>query len=556
VGNITNWTEQADTNAPTMAVLQYDPVNQLLNSTTFSNTVAGAILKQYAYNYDLSGNRTSEQIGTTTNAPVAVSQSFYNNDNQVTNRISNRGPLMFAGSISRQGTVTINGVAALMNRSTTNFVGYATLGTGSNTVPVIATDYGNHSRTNNYGVVVTNNGVAETMLYDANGNMTNVVTATSTNSYQWDAANRLVSIIGPTNQSVFSYNGMGRIFQITEKTNGVAYVTNTFIWDGTELCEQRDRAGGTVTKRFFSGGEQISGTNYYFTIDHLGSIREMIDSTGLIKSRYDYDSYGRRATISETVVADIGYAGMYAHRPSGLLLTPYRQYSADLGRWLSRDLLQESAGLNLYAYVANNPVNAYDPFGLCICDDLRARWKFAASVLEQDGAYLAANGSLPPYFSLGDANSLENSVAGAGFTVRAAFLDSSRNAGSSLPYAVTRIKTSHYATLGGNTLGVIGTGVDAYQLGQAINTGDLKGGISSGAALALDFFSIVPGVGVGASLGLVGESILEAAWTEHYNAIDRANTAQSIAVMQAAVADAETALGNIFNQMLSNDCGF
>jgi len=66
----------------------------------------------------------------------------------------------------------------------------------------------------------------------------------------------------------------------------------------------------------------------------------------------------------------------------------------------------------------------------------------------------------------------------------------------------------------------------------------------------------VPGVGVGASLGLVGESILEAAWTEHYNAIDRANTAQSIAVMQAAVADAETALGNIFNQMLSNDCGF
>ncbi len=31
-----------------------DPVNQLLNSTTFSNTVAGAILKQYTYNYDVS----------------------------------------------------------------------------------------------------------------------------------------------------------------------------------------------------------------------------------------------------------------------------------------------------------------------------------------------------------------------------------------------------------------------------------------------------------------------------------------------------------------------
>jgi RHS repeat-associated protein len=556
VGNITNWTEQADTNAPTMAVLQYDPVNQLLNSTTFSNTVAGAILKQYAYNYDLSGNRTSEQIGTTTNAPVAVSQSFYNNDNQVTNRISNSGPLMFAGSISRQGTVMINGVAASMNRSTTNFVGYATLGTGSNTVPVIATDYGNHSRTNNYGVVVTNNGVAEAILYDANGNMTNVVTATSTNSYQWDAANRLVSIISPTNQSVFSYNGMGRIFQITEKANGAAYVTNTFIWDGTELCEQRDRAGGTVTKRFFSGGEQISGTNYYFTIDHLGSIREMIDSTGLIKSRYDYDSYGRRATISETVVADIGYAGMYAHRPSGLLLTPYRQYSSDLGRWLSRDLLQESAGLNLYAYVANNPVNAYDPFGLCICDDLRARWKYAASVLEQDGAYLAANGSLPAFYTLLDAYSPASAVSGLGAAGRAAYLESSKYAGDSMSYGVTRFKTARYANRIGGGVGVIGTGVDSYQLGQAINNGDLLGGISSGASLSLDFISMVPGVGLIAAGGQVLESGLETTWTLHYNAVDRANTAQSIAVMQAAVADAEAALGNIFDQMLSNDCSF
>ena len=370
VGNITNWTEQADANTPTVAVMQYDPINQLLNSTTFSNTVAGAVLKQYAYCYDLSGNRTSEQVGTTTNAPIGVSQSSYNNDNQVTNRSSASGLLMFAGSISRQGIVTVNGAAATMNHFTTNFVGYAGMTDGTNVVPVIATDYGGHSRTNQYQLVVTNNGMAETITYDLNGNMTSVVTATGTNSYQWDAANRIISITGPTNQSLFTYDGYGRRVQIVEKTNDVAYVTNKFIWDGQTLVEQRDLAGGTVIKRFFDGGEQILGTNYYFTHDHLDSIREMVDNAGTIKVRYDYDSFGRQTLISGTLNADFGYAGMYVHTASGLNLTFHRAYSADMGRWLSRDRLGENVGLNLYAYVANNPINAIDPFGDSFIDIL------------------------------------------------------------------------------------------------------------------------------------------------------------------------------------------
>lgn len=119
--------------------MQYDPVNQLLNSTTYSNTVAGAILKQYAYNYDPSGNRTSEQIGTT-NAVIALSQSAYNSDNQVTNRISSSAAMTIAGNISRAGTVTVNSVPAMMNVFTTNFLGLATANPGTNIVQVVATD--------------------------------------------------------------------------------------------------------------------------------------------------------------------------------------------------------------------------------------------------------------------------------------------------------------------------------------------------------------------------------------------------------------------------------
>jgi RHS repeat-associated protein len=371
VGNITNWTQQADAAIPNVELMQYDPVNELLSATVHSNTVAGAILKQFAYNYDLGGNRTGEQIGTTTNAPVALSRSFYNNVNQVTNRSTSGGPLQFAGSLDKQGTVAINGTAATMNHLTTNFSGYASVTTGTSTNTVIATDYGNHSRTNKYQLVVTNNGVAETISYDFNGNETNVVAATFTNSYQFDAANRLVSITGPTNQSLFAYDGLGRRVQIIEKTNGVAYVTNKFVWCGQELCEQRDVTGGTVTKRFFGEGEQISGTNYYFTRDHLGSIREMVDATGTIQARYDYDPYGRRTKISGSLDADFAFTGDYCHTASGLYLTLFRAYDSDLGRWPNRDPLGEPGFETLHQvsqplFRAQNPKNIISPFAFFV----------------------------------------------------------------------------------------------------------------------------------------------------------------------------------------------
>ena len=365
-GQITNWTQQADAATPTVYNYGYDAGNQIMSAVLKSTGAGATVLKQYAYGYDLAGNRTSEQIGTTTNAPAAVSQSSYNNVNQLTNRSTSGGTIQFAGTLSKQATVTVAGNPATVNHQTTNFVGYANVGLGTNTVQIIATDYtaNQNSRTNNYQLVVTNNGVAEKITFDPNGNETNVVTATSTNSYQWDAANRLVSIAGPTNQSLFAYDGSGRRIQIIELQNGVAISTNKFLWDGQALAEQRNLTGTNVTKRFFGQGEQMSGTNYFFTRDHLGSIREMTDSMGAIRFRADYDPYGRQTKLQGDLNPDFGYAGMYYHAASGLNLTLYRAYSADLGRWLSRDPLAEETGLNLYVYVMNNPINGFDPLGL------------------------------------------------------------------------------------------------------------------------------------------------------------------------------------------------
>jgi RHS repeat-associated protein len=143
-----------------------------------------------------------------------------------------------------------------------------------------------------------------------------------------------------------------------------------------------------VTKRFFGEGEQISGVNYFFTRDHLGSVREMTDASGAIQARYDYDPYGRRTKISGSLDADFAFTGDYYHAASGLYLTLYRAYDSDLGRWPNRDPIQERGGLNLYAYVANNPVNKIDPLGLDEYDWDTGMWWPDPQNFDENGNYV------------------------------------------------------------------------------------------------------------------------------------------------------------------------
>ena len=62
--------------------------------------------------------------------------------------------------------------------------------------------------------------------------------------------------------------------------------------------------------------------------------------------------------------ADFGFTADYYHASSAFCLTLYRAYDPSTGRWLNRDPIQERGGLNLYAYVNNNPVDRKDTLGL------------------------------------------------------------------------------------------------------------------------------------------------------------------------------------------------
>jgi RHS repeat-associated protein len=195
------------------------------------------------------------------------------------------------------------------------------------------------------------------LSYDSNGNLLN---DGSGKTYQWDAENRLIKITQASGVSTFAYDGLGRRTQ--ESLNSA--LTKQWVWSDDAQPSEEWNSGGSVTKRFFPQGEQIGGTNYFYTRDHLGSVREMTDSGGTIQARYDYDSYGRSSKLSGSLDADFGFSGAFFHIASGLNLARFREYDPNLGRWLNPDPIGLAGGANLYSYVDNNPVNAVDPLGL------------------------------------------------------------------------------------------------------------------------------------------------------------------------------------------------
>ena len=149
-GQIVAWTQEPGTGNTNIWVTEYDPVDQLLGVTVRSNTVAGVILQRYVYGYDSAGNRTSEQIDTGGDPLTsAVTAASHNNLNQLT-AVTGGGPVRFAGSLDELGTVTVDGNEAPLDSRTTNFVGSAELDSGTNVVAVVASDYSDNRRTNQY----------------------------------------------------------------------------------------------------------------------------------------------------------------------------------------------------------------------------------------------------------------------------------------------------------------------------------------------------------------------------------------------------------------------
>lgn len=307
-----------------------------------NQTGANALISQFDYTYDPDG-----QILTWTKNYPGLSpapQRFdlgYDNADQLTS-----APLKNAttNALIKQYTYGYDFAA---NR-TSELIGATTTTSTPNNVNEITSQSGGTNRT---------------LTYDLNGS---VISDGSKRTFEWDGANRLTAVnyTGTTNRSEFCYDGLSRLVKIVEKSGTKIKSTRKIVWCGMEKCEFRD-ANDAVTTFVYPHGQVNGSTLYFYTRDHLGSIREMRSTgrKGAVVARFDYDPYGRSTAVISSTLPDFNFTGLYRHAASNLDLAVYRAYDPDLGRWLNRDPIGENGGINLYDYANNNVANAVDRDG-------------------------------------------------------------------------------------------------------------------------------------------------------------------------------------------------
>jgi RHS repeat-associated protein len=105
----------------------------------------------------------------------------------------------------------------------------------------------------------------------------------------------------------------------------------------------------------------------YYVHDGLGSVRQLVDTTGQIETNYAYDPVGVQLVGGE-VYNPYQFTGEAWDAEVELLYLRARYYQPEVGRFITKDPWRgdtwEAATLNRYAYARNGPVNSTDPSGL------------------------------------------------------------------------------------------------------------------------------------------------------------------------------------------------
>ena len=113
---------------------------------------------------------------------------------------------------------------------------------------------------------------------------------------------------------------------------------------------------------------KIGGESYYPLTDIQGTVWGYADSANNVVARWTYDAWGNvlseTCTVPALAFVRYRFQGREWSAVTGLINFRMRWYYSNTGRWLSKDPIGLSAGLNLYVYCGNRPVLYVDPQGL------------------------------------------------------------------------------------------------------------------------------------------------------------------------------------------------
>ncbi len=354
----------------TPLVSRYDVVASA--TTSWSGNALGSFTASYT---DNRGWRNGHSSGSSGGTPAGSWSKLLNLGDGVTASFS------FDGS----GELTGEPSPSWQNAAGTADLGVRTWGwsydlagnrlTETNLSPTQTTSYAADSL-NRYSSI-TGLRAEPTYSYDADGNLTQDGTWT----YSYDAENRLISVTKSGQTLNFVYDYLGR--RIRKTVTGTGAVDLKFLWNGWTLAAELQADGSTIVRSYIWGPDQSGGGGHHGALlgtynaagslsyampDALGNIVGYLNSSGAIAAAVEYSPVGKGLNVylNGATLSDypIGFSGEYMDWETGTVYYGLRYYAPKHGRFLNRDPIEETGGNNLYGFVGNDPVNAWDHLGM------------------------------------------------------------------------------------------------------------------------------------------------------------------------------------------------